>query len=125
MHNKNSNNEELSDAVTAVQEGDYETISNMINRRIVSVNSRDRDNCSLLHWAAINNRISIAKLLLESGFDQANIGGGVLGESPLQWALRNRYYAMMDLLHQRGVADMSHKSNQGSDALFLACKLGQ
>ena len=51
-------------------------------------------------------------------------GGGVLQESPLQWAIRKRYYAMAELLVTKARADLAHKSAQGSDALHLACKLG-
>ena len=48
----------------------------------------------------------------------------MLQESPLQWAIRKRYYAMAELLVTKARADLAHKSAQGSDALHLACKLG-
>ncbi|KAJ1429039.1 ankyrin repeat-containing domain protein, partial [Ochromonadaceae sp. CCMP2298] len=82
----------------------------------------DGSGCSLLHWAAINNRSEIARLLMEAGIAQT--AGGVLGESPLQWAVRRRYYSMMEQIVQRGQCDLSHRSTQGNDALMLACKLG-
>jgi len=52
------------------------------------------------------------------------VGGGILNESPLQWAIRKRYYGMAELLVTKAKCDMAHKSAQGSDALHLACKLG-
>lgn len=56
-------------------------------------------------------------------FYQVNYAGGVLGEIPLQWALRKKYYEMMVLLIESG-SDMSHKSRQNNDSLHIACKLG-
>lgn len=58
--------------------------------------------CTLLHWAAINNRCKIAILLLDHGADSNGIGG-TLGETPLLWALRKKYYTMVQLLVQKGM----------------------
>lgn len=110
---------------TAVQEGDMDTVKELLcgPQRLVSPNQLDADGCSLLHWAAINNRVQIAKVLIEAGLGRVG-GGGILGETPLQWALRKRYYKMMELL-VRLQNDLSHKSKQGNDALHLACRLGK
>ena len=72
------NNEDL---VSAVQDGDFEFVRESIGENRSLVHAIDDDGISLLHWAAINNRISIAHLLLENGF-QICSGGGVLNESP-------------------------------------------
>ena len=58
--------------------------------------------CSLLHWAAINNRGIIAALLIQNGaiIDKT---GGALGETPLQWAINKKYYTMIQLLILRGL----------------------
>lgn len=82
---------DVQDTIAAVQEGDLETIRTVLSNRLVSANAKDRDGCTLLHWAAINNRTSITKLLIEYGAN--SYGGGVLFESPLQWALRKKYYS--------------------------------
>ena len=57
--------------------------------------------CSLLHWAAINNRCIIATLLINNGaiIDKT---GGALGETPLQWAINKKYYSMIQLLILKG-----------------------
>lgn len=115
--------EDFQDVLTAVQEGEFEVVQEVIGGRYVSVNSLDQSGCSLLHWAAINNRVVIARLLIENGLVKAP-PGGVLNESPLQWALRKKYYLMMELIFKQTQCDLSHKSKQGNDALHLACKLG-
>ena len=83
----------------------------------------DKEGCSLLHWAAINNRLSYIHMLLDKGAD-INISGGNLAESPLHWAVRdpNHHSIVLDLL-QRG-ADYSFQSNLGMDALQVAVRSG-
>eukprot|EP00598_Pedospumella_elongata_P010543 CAMPEP_0185006554 /NCGR_PEP_ID=MMETSP1098-20130426/84910_1 /TAXON_ID=89044 /ORGANISM="Spumella elongata, Strain CCAP 955/1" /LENGTH=918 /DNA_ID=CAMNT_0027534737 /DNA_START=41 /DNA_END=2800 /DNA_ORIENTATION=+ len=115
--------EDFLDVLTAVQEGEFEVVQEMINGRFVSANALDNTGCSLLHWAAINNRIVIARLLIENGLNKAS-PGGVLGETPLHWAMRKRYYTMMELIFKHTSCDLTLKSSQGNDPLFLACKLG-
>jgi palmitoyltransferase len=111
------------DVLTAVQEGEFEVVQEVIGGRIVPVNAVDQSGCSLLHWAAINNRVVIARLLIENGLTKSS-PGGVLGETPLQWALRKKYYLMMEVIFKQTQCDLSVKSVQGNDALHLACKLG-
>ena len=82
----------------------------------------DADGCTLLHWAALNNRIAIATFLLERGA-LVDAVGGKLGETPLHWATRRKYYAMMELLFSRG-ADITRRNINGCDALMLACTTG-
>lgn len=118
------NYEDIVDVIQAVQEGDIEIVAQAIDMRLVSANATDKDGCTLLHWAAINNRRAIAAFLIDScGVDNVG-GGGVLNENPLQWAIRKKYYAMAELLHSKHVCSIAHKSVQGLDALHLACKLG-
>ena len=81
-----------------------------------------RAGCSLLHWAAINNRHDIAELLINQGAI-INIPGGMLGETPLLWAIRKKYYRMMQLLIVKG-ADLRVKSVQGLDGLHMAVRAG-
>ena len=57
--------------------------------------------CSLLHWAALNNRVRISQYLINHGAI-INISGGILGESPLQWAIRRKYYCIVQLLIVKG-----------------------
>jgi palmitoyltransferase ZDHHC13/17 len=114
--------ENILEAVCNVQEGDYQSIRAAIIGGFVTATACDPDGCSLLHWAAINNRIQIADFLIKHGADA--IPGGILQETPLFWAIRKKYYAMAQLLHERLHLNLSHKSKQGLDALFLAVRLG-
>jgi len=88
----------------------------------VSPNATDADGCSLLHWAAINNRVRIAKELIRQGA-MVNLRGGTLGETPLMWASRFFYPRMVTLLLENG-AEVGLKSKLGYDALHLACQSG-
>jgi len=82
----------------------------------------DSDGCTLLHWAALNNRIAIATFLLERGA-LVDAVGGKLGETPMHWACRRKWYGMMELLYSRG-ADVNRRNVNGCDALMLACTTG-
>jgi palmitoyltransferase len=55
------------------------------------------DNITLLHWAAINNRIDIAKYLINKGAKIDAIGGA-LNSTPLHWAVRDGKLEMVILL---------------------------
>jgi ankyrin repeat protein len=112
---------DILDTIAAIQEGDYETVKTVLENRLVSPNSKDDCGCTLLHWAAINNRAEITRLLIEHGANSC--GGGVLNESPLQWALRKRYYCVAEILVKKLHVDLRHKSSRGIDALHLCCRL--
>lgn len=68
-------------------------------------------NVTLLHWAAINNRIQIAEYLLNKNA-QIDAIGGELHSTPLQWAARNGKLAMVVFLLSRG-ADVSIIDGEG------------
>jgi ankyrin repeat protein len=108
-------------AVKAVQFGDAAALRSLLESRQVSAQATDGDGCSLLHWAAINNRVEIAGELLRHGA-RVSCAGGVLAEAPLHWAVRRGYGRMAALLIASG-ADLSYKSDAGQDALHLACRL--
>lgn len=108
-------------AVRAVQYDNLDLVRDLILSKRISVSVTDGDGCSLLHWAAINNRISIMIFLMSQGCT-LNHCGGVLMETPLHWAIRLRRYAAVNLLTENG-ADLTIRSGQGIDALLLACQL--
>jgi palmitoyltransferase len=107
---------------SAVQQGAFEVVQDIVASKLVSSSAVDRDGCSLLHWAAINNRCVIAAFLMDGGASPS-VSGGILGETPLQWALRRGFYSMVRLLASRG-SNLSHKSAQGLDALHMAVQMG-
>jgi len=48
----------------AAQRGLFDSVKNLILSNKASANDKDDQNCTALHWAAINNHIEIAKFLL-------------------------------------------------------------
>ena len=107
------------------QHGRLLPIELAIEQKKVSVNMRDKDNCTLLHWAAANNRVYIASYLLDKGVG-VNLPGGVLNETPLQWCVRSKRYGytqMVQLLLRAG-ADVNHRGTSGNDALHVCVQNG-
>ena len=135
--------EDYLEILTAGQEGDIDLLRTLVNtsdssssslssstktskydrNKMILLNQVDDNNCTLLHWAAINNRIEITNFLIDHGLIHA-ISGGILQETPLQWALRKKYYRMMNIIYTRSQCNLYHKSIHGYDALHLACRLG-
>ena len=107
--------------ISFVQFGNYDGIQETIVNG--SLTATVCNNLWLLHWAAINNRVRIAKLLISCGAS-INLPVGELNEIPLQWVARNDAFTyMMELLLEHG-ADMSLKNVNGHDALSVACIFG-
>ena len=75
------------DIVKATQYGAFDRCKELIESGMADVNRPDNENVYLLHWAAINNRIEIAKYLIEKGAKVDSIGGE-LQSTPLHWATR-------------------------------------
>ena len=113
----------IDQVVSAVQTGDLNIVNDAISTQGISPNARDKEDCSLLHWAAINNRVAIVELLLKLGAD-VNVIGGVNREIPLQWAVRRGDAAKivsMLIIHK---SELNHRSIYGYDALYLAAMAG-
>ncbi len=104
----------------SVQEGDYGVIERFLDTRH-SANTVDADGCTLLHWAALNNRVQLTKLLINAGAD-VNLGGGAGKQSPLEWALAAKHYFIAELLYKNG-ADLQYKSSTtGLDVLHTTIR---
>eukprot|EP01135_Chromosphaera_perkinsii_P012105 Nk52_evm43s2579 gene=Nk52_evmTU43s2579 len=86
------------------------------------ITDRDSGNVTLLHWAAINNRLACAEYLLKNGHEVDAIGGD-LQATPLQWAARQGHSGMCVLLMKEG-ADPTIKDCQGFNSLHLAAQFG-
>lgn len=110
---------DISECVKYVQYGNVEDTRAFLERHCVSADLVDEQGCSLLHWAALNQRYPVVELLLERGAN-VNRSGGELGETALQWGVRSQYVPVVDLLLHAGT-DLSQKSVYGYDALHLAC----
>lgn len=110
------------EARQAAQFGDVNKLLSLLDSCSVSPNSVDQDDCSLLHWAAINNRIEAAKLLLQRGAN-VNAVGGVLASTPLHWAARHGHARMVAVLVRNG-ADWTIRDVEGFTALHVAVQFG-
>lgn len=54
------------DIKQAVQFGDLSKVKHLIESGLVTASETDADDCSLLHWAAINNRLQVYFFLCNS-----------------------------------------------------------
>ncbi|RCN31754.1 DHHC zinc finger domain protein [Ancylostoma caninum] len=109
-------------AVEACQRGSMEALEAALKDG-VPPNATDADGCSLLHWAAINNRLDIIARLLELGADP-NVVGGLLVSSPLHWAARVGHSNSAALLVKAG-AVANVRDTQGYAPIHLAVQTNQ
>ena len=58
------------DAVKATQYGAIERLKYLVDNEQLDVTKPDKEDITLLHWAAINNRKEIVVFLLKKGADQ-------------------------------------------------------
>lgn len=114
--------------VKAVQYGMFSRVISLIEPSASSssggydVNRLDDEGVSLLHWAAINNRLAISRYLLSKGAS-VDRKGGHLSATPLHWAIRQSHLGMIHLLMQNG-ADPSVADNTGLRCLHVAVQIG-
>ena len=99
------------------QRGDLPSLISLHSDDPSCINSRDAQNVTPLHWAAINAHIGVCRWLLDNGAEIDAVGGD-LRATPLQWASRNGHLYVIQLLISRG-ADPSIRDAQGFSALQL------
>jgi FtsZ-binding cell division protein ZapB len=78
-----------------------------------------------LHWAARNNHVEIARLLLQNGAEvnaKSNDGNG--GQTPLHWAAWNGHVDILHLLVENG-ANLEAQDDVGRRALHSAADHGR
>ncbi|KAL4225414.1 Palmitoyltransferase zdhhc13 [Mactra antiquata] len=109
------------DIVRATQYGVFERIQEIIENGF-DVNTMDKENVSLLHWAAINNRLDIVKYFASKGAIVDRFGGD-LNSTPLHWATRQGHLPMVVLLMSYG-ADPSVRDGEGCSCIHLASQFG-
>ncbi|CAD5123337.1 DgyrCDS11693 [Dimorphilus gyrociliatus] len=114
--------EDSMDIVRATQFGEFSIVKSIIDKDLYGVNQMDRENVSLLHWAAINNRRDIVKYLIGKGAIVDRIGGDLMS-TPMHWATRQGHLQMVVLLMQHG-ADPSCTDGEGCTCIHLAAQLG-
>lgn len=110
------------DCVKAAQYGALERLKHLVEKEGVDVNVPDKENVTLLHWSAINNRKEVVSYLISIGAD-VNAIGGDLESTPLHWATRQGHLSMVILLMSNG-ADPSILDGEGANSLHLAAQFG-
>lgn len=109
-------------AIKATQYGILERLKELIESGQTDPNKPDSENVYLLHWAAINNRLEIAKYLIELGVKVDAIGGE-LETTALNWAARSGHIHMCILLIQNG-ADPNLPDIEGYSTIHVASMFG-
>lgn len=106
----------------ACQSGDLSKVKEMISSGEVTAKDTSDDGITGLHWAAINNRLSVVKYLIENEHSRADVNqlGGKLAASPLHWACRGGLVYVVDYLLSNTDADPTLKDSQNYNALHLA-----
>lgn len=109
-------------AVKATQYGVLERLKSLIESNLVDPFKPDEENVYLLHWAAINNRLEIAKYLVSLNCEIDPIGGE-LESSPLNWAARSGHIQMVVYLMQQG-ANPFNNDIEGFSTIHLSTMFG-
>ena len=112
----------LAQFMKACQDGDLAVVTDLISSGMVHTEDTFSEGITGLHWAAINNRITVVKYLTENPYSPAdpNKLGGTLSASPLHWACRNGLVYVVDYLLSHTSADPTLKDLQQYNALHLA-----
>ncbi|XP_053304974.1 palmitoyltransferase ZDHHC13 [Spea bombifrons] len=105
------------DIVKATQHGLLDRCRELVEAGY-DVRQPDGENVTLLHWAAINNRLELVRYLISKGavVDQL---GGTLNSTPLHWAVRQGHLQMVILLMKCG-GDPSLIDGEGYGCIHLA-----
>ncbi|XP_021176275.2 palmitoyltransferase ZDHHC13 isoform X1 [Fundulus heteroclitus] len=105
------------DIVKATQFGILERCKELVEAGY-DVRTPDKENVTLLHWAAINNRLELVKYFMSKGAVVDQLGGD-LNSTPLHWAIRQGHLPMVIQLMRYG-ADPSITDGEGYRSLHLA-----
>jgi uncharacterized protein len=105
----------------AVQNSDRPAIRSLLAKK-VDVNALQGDGTTALHWAAFNDDLEVAKLLLAAGANvKATTRIGAI--TPLFLACKNGSAPMIELL-LKGGADLNSATETGTTALMMAASAG-
>ena len=105
----------------AAMQGDIDAVRSLLNQR-VDVNAAQGDGMTALHWAAYNNDLEMARVLIQAGAG-LKAGTRVGSITPLAFAARNGSAAMIGLLLEAG-ADTSLATGLGTTPLMQAAASG-
>ncbi|TFK11459.1 NEDD4 family-interacting protein 1 [Platysternon megacephalum] len=105
------------DIVKATQYGILERCKELVEAGY-DVRQPDKENVTLLHWAAINNRLDLVKFYISKGAVVDQLGGD-LNSTPLHWAIRQGHLSMVILLLKCG-GDPTLIDGEGYSSIHLA-----
>ena len=105
----------------AVTDGQLNEVKKLINKR--NIDSKDKDNATLLMWSAFHGHTEIAKHLIESGAD-VNVKGSNTNDTALMVAARYERTEIVKLLISAG-ADVNDRNDGGSTALIQSTRYGE
>ncbi|QLG74922.1 hypothetical protein HG535_0H02490 [Zygotorulaspora mrakii] len=113
-------NSELQRYHVACQKGDLTTVKQMTEGGLVDIKKDydDGEGVTGLHWASINNRLSVVDYLVTNGAN-VNAKAGTLHAPPIHWAARYGYVYIVDYLLKHG-ADAKLKDDQGFNLLHIS-----
>ncbi|CAG8612278.1 723_t:CDS:2 [Cetraspora pellucida] len=102
----------------ASRQGILHIVKTMIENGYAKATDRDTDNVTPLHFAVINNHVTVAKYLIDNGAEIDAYGGDLIA-TPLHWASRNGHLPSVTLLINHS-ANPCLRDSQGFDCLHLA-----
>ncbi|KAM3876650.1 putative palmitoyltransferase ZDHHC13 [Diretmus argenteus] len=105
------------DIVKATQFGALERCKELVEAGY-DIRQPDKENVTLLHWAAINNHPELVNYYLSKGAAIDQLGGD-LNSTPLHWAIRQGHLSMVIQLLRHG-ADPALADGEGYRGLHLA-----
>ena len=105
---------------SACQNGDLATVKELIENKTIDIqNDHDgKEKITGLHWASVNNRLSIVEYLISKGAS-VNPKAGKLNATPLHWAASYGYVYIVDYLLKND-ADPTITDDQGFNLLHLS-----
>eukprot|EP00741_Cyanophora_paradoxa_P022198 tig00021435_g21428.t1 len=103
--------------------GEIDRIKHLLSQG-VTVTSRDSGGKTALHWAALNNHVKVAEVLLSSGADVNAKSEDTEEQAPLAWACIKGHGRMVKYLIDHG-ADIHMKDSRGYTALTHSIQYGQ
>ena len=83
----------------------------------------DTQGYTALHWAALENKLEVAKILLEAGALPNHTSTSGSGQTPVHWAAINGHVEMLILLTDHG-GNVHIVDNHGFNPLHYSAKNG-
>lgn len=77
---------DLANLIKAIRQGDSDRVESLLDANGALVGQRDESGVTALHYAALEGRCEIARLLIERGADINGIDGE-FGATPAGWAI--------------------------------------